>query len=197
MAERWSDEELQFLKDNYNNMSYAKMSERLNRHLPGLIAKCRRLKLVKDNKKRGGFKSGVSSNNKKLCKPGDVINIIRNGKNIPHVKLENGEWISLARKVWMDVNGPIPNGMCIYHKDNDTTNCEFDNLQMLKRGALKHKSKLPEFTIQEVTENIDILPAGNIKIRLFLSKDVSATMKASEVPNYLQSIQDLATGNAA
>lgn len=187
MAERWSEIELQFIQDNFNKMSYNQMSKHLNRHLPGLIAKCRRLKLIKDTPIKG-FKRGDISNNKNLKKPGDVINIHRNGKQIPHVKLENGEWIALARKNWSDINGNIPKGYCIVHKNNDTTDCDIENLNMIKRGEFNRKPKLQEFTVDEIRENPSILPEDNIKIKLIIDNDITVILESSTVLSYLSEL---------
>jgi hypothetical protein len=200
MANKWMESELDFIKNNYNKMSYAKMSKELNRKLPGIIAKCRRLGLVKD-KHVGGFKKGIISTNKKIKHVGDVIFILRKGNSIPHIKLNNGEWVSLARKTWTDANGEIPKGYCIVHKDKQTLNCELNNLNMIKRGTFNKKNiemnetikynKSKIWSIQELEEelliNENLLSDNeNAIFKIQYDIDTLSEMKASKVLNNIE-----------
>lgn len=45
----------------------------------------------------------------------------------------NGRQINLKRKIWVEHNGPIPNGYVIVCKDGDPRNCDIENLEMRKR----------------------------------------------------------------
>ncbi len=45
---------------------------------------------------------------------------------------------SLHRFIWIEHNGPIPEGMVIHHKDGDWQNNNIENLEMMPRG--KHQS---------------------------------------------------------
>ena len=39
-------------------------------------------------------------------------------------------------KVWTEHNGPIPDGMCILHKDGDKHNDDISNLELITRAEL-------------------------------------------------------------
>jgi len=43
-------------------------------------------------------------------------------------------------KVWADHNGPIPQGMCIIHKDGDRYNDDIDNLELISRADLMRRN---------------------------------------------------------
>ena len=43
-------------------------------------------------------------------------------------------WKPLQRKVWEDNNGPIPEGMLVAFKDQDTMNCDISNLMLITRS---------------------------------------------------------------
>lgn len=196
MANKWTETDLNFLRENYNSMSYAKMSGELGRELSGLIAKCRRMGLVKDPQ-ANGFKRGQVSSNKNLKQPGDIIIISRKGKGIPHVKLQNGEWVSLARKNWSDANGTIAKGYCIVHNDLNTLNCELDNLKLIKRGTFNRKpekikptkasknSKSKIWSIDEIEAelqtNTALLNNKDDIFKIRYDTDTVSEMKASKV----------------
>ena len=46
----------------------------------------------------------------------------------------NGETVLLHRYVWEKVNGKIPEGSQIHHRDGDRLNWNIDNLEMLTNG---------------------------------------------------------------
>lgn len=50
------------------------------------------------------------------------------------------EWIPLARAVWEEHNGPIPEGMVIRHIDSESLNDAPDNLIALSRGQHLQKT---------------------------------------------------------
>lgn len=67
----------------------------------------------------------------------------------------------LHRRVWIDHNGPIPEGHDIHHKDNDWTNNHISNLEAMpssehKRMHMKRRLACPkerEKAIDRLTEN--------------------------------------------
>jgi hypothetical protein len=44
------------------------------------------------------------------------------------------EWIPLSRWRWEQSFGPIPDGMCVHHKDGDRGNDDIDNLQVVSKA---------------------------------------------------------------
>jgi len=44
---------------------------------------------------------------------------------------EPNVWIPLAHSVWIDANGPIPDGCVIHHKNNNAIDDRIENLQMM------------------------------------------------------------------
>lgn len=60
------------------------------------------------------------------------------------VQMEGGmwdRWKPLHRYVWEQHNGPIPEGMCVVFKDQDSMNCDIDNLILARRQELSTMTK--------------------------------------------------------
>lgn len=61
-------------------------------------------------------------------------------------------WEFLHRAVWVEHNGPIPEGMVVTFKDNNKLNCDISNLMLITRGEssvmtrLHYRSENPEIT---------------------------------------------------
>ena len=45
-------------------------------------------------------------------------------------------WKYVHRLVWVEANGPVPDGYCICFKDGNHLNCNLDNLVLVKRSEL-------------------------------------------------------------
>lgn len=57
----------------------------------------------------------------------------KNGKTYQYIRISKSKWELLHRKLWRDANGEIPEGMIIVFKDNNPSNCNIDNLEMICR----------------------------------------------------------------
>lgn len=69
----------------------------------------------------------------------------KNGTPRAYVKVaEPAKWRERAAVVWEQVNGPLPAGLVIHHKDRDSLNDTPDNLQAMTRAEhiAEHKADL-------------------------------------------------------
>lgn len=48
---------------------------------------------------------------------------------------EPNVWVLLARHVWEQVNGPIPRGLGVHHKDENKLNDAIDNLELVSKAV--------------------------------------------------------------
>jgi hypothetical protein len=68
------------------------------------------------------------------------------------IKVEDpNRWVPRARRVWEVVNGPIPAGMVIHHRDHDTLNDKASNLVALTRSehAKEHADEFRDKRLRE------------------------------------------------
>lgn len=82
------------------------------------------------------FKKGQLPHNAIGFKDGD-ISIRRDtdtGRPYLYVRLSLGKWYPLHQHVWEKHNGKVPRGHCLWFKDNDSTNCTIENLEMISRA---------------------------------------------------------------
>lgn len=79
------------------------------------------------------FKKGNIPANAKAADGATSIRADNRGVQYRFIRVTIGNWISHSRYVWEQANGPIPAGMCVWHKDYDTLNDELGNLEMITR----------------------------------------------------------------
>lgn len=80
------------------------------------------------------------------------------------------EWVYVHRYTWEQVNGPIPEGMCIIFADGNKGNCDISNLRLISRNELGTMSQNKLFT--ENAELTDIgLSIARLKIAMRRRKD--------------------------
>lgn len=82
------------------------------------------------------------------------------------VKVQNeGElwdrWKFVHRLVWEEANGPVPDGYCICFKDGDHSNCDLDNMVLIKRSELATMIKKGY-----LSEDPDVTMAGLAVVKL-------------------------------
>lgn len=72
---------------------------------------------------------------------------------------QNGYWISCDyprirahRWVWISVHGPIPKGYHIHHKDEDRSNNDIENLELIERGRHQRHHMLQPHRIKFARE---------------------------------------------
>ena len=154
MASRYTEEEIEFVKDNLNSFeSFAELAKELNRKfntnrsreaIRSLVNKRLTLKLGKN---RSTFKPG--SRTREL-----PIGTIRIGKNgAKYIKVSNTlskfsgyrlpDWVPVQRKVWEDAHGPIKKGEMIVFLTTDRDNISVDNLVCIDRkvAAILNKNR--------------------------------------------------------
>lgn len=91
-------------------------------------------------------------------KIGDVVIRIRsrNRERRAYIKVaEPSVWTLLARFVWEQVNGPIPVGYGIHHKDENMLNDDIGNLQLVSKAEhlAIHVSEYRERIISNLVEH--------------------------------------------
>ena len=78
------------------------------------------------------FKKGQIPHNS--MKDGDIV--IWNHtdhRKYYQIRLAPCEWMLLHQYIWINANGPIPDGYIISFKDGDTLNVDLDNLKLISR----------------------------------------------------------------
>ncbi len=68
-------------------------------------------------------------------------------KTYKWIRLSLGKWELLHKQIWEQVNGPVPEGYCLWFKNQDSMDCRLDNLELITREEnMKRNSvhNLPE-----------------------------------------------------
>ena len=94
------------------------------------------------NSKVHRYKKGHLPHNAKKNDFTITIRPDKRGIKYKFIRISLGNWIPLARYNWEKANGPIAKNMKIIHKDGDTLNCEFSNLELLTPGELMKRNSL-------------------------------------------------------
>ena len=55
------------------------------------------------------------------------------------IRLPDGSTIDEHRLLWATAYGPIPDGMVVHHKNEDTRDNRLDNLELMSRAAHSRK----------------------------------------------------------
>jgi len=58
----------------------------------------------------------------------------RRGTSYYYIRLSPGEWVPLHRFIWELDFGSIPDGFIVQFKDDDTTNCDPENLYLITKA---------------------------------------------------------------
>jgi hypothetical protein len=121
---KYTQEELQFIRDNLTGRSYAELAEMFNRRFGHQETK----KILSKLANRHGFYNGLSHS---LCPPGtERINkgyvIVKTGKS-------KNEWKSKHRLIWEAANGPVPEGHVVLFADGNRRNFALGNLILVSR----------------------------------------------------------------
>jgi hypothetical protein len=157
----YSQEMKQWLRDNVKGRSLNQLTEDFNEHF-GTSFKTTQIGHLKgDLNLRNGndtkFKKGCVSANKgqkmseaqkkkiehtwfkKGQKPINYCEVGTERINVEgyvEIKTINKKWVSKHRLVWEQHHGPIPKGYTVVFLDDDTTNCNIDNLRLISRPEL-------------------------------------------------------------
>jgi hypothetical protein len=87
----------------------------------------------------------------------------KRGIEYKFIRVQLGVWVPLARYTWEQVNGKIPKGMKIVHKDFNTLNCDIDNLELLTAGELMKRNSFHNYP-KELAQLTQLRGALNRKI---------------------------------
>lgn len=106
------------------------------------------------NKGKKGLRLSPETEFKKGCKSNRIMPIgsetvrkCTNGKLRAFVKVANpSEWRERAKVNWEKVNGPLPKGLVIHHKDRNELNDAPENLEALTRAEHinEHRKELED-----------------------------------------------------
>ncbi len=155
----YTPEEDKFILDNYLTMPLKTISKALGRNESGARQRLKLLgyqvpkEIAEKFKLQNQFQKGQTSPTKGTKLSPEQIermkpNMFKKGQ-VPHnlkpdgyervtvdgyveVK-ENGKFVQKHRKIWEEVNGPVPKGFIIIFRDNDKLNVTIDNLEMITR----------------------------------------------------------------
>lgn len=154
----YSDEEKQFIADKVKGTSYKEMARLFNKKFNTSISD----KAIGATIKRLGLSNGINAcfpkgnipankgtkgmfnvgGNKTSFKKGQTpINCrpigserIDSKDGYILVKVTEKKWIPKHRKVWEEINGPIPKGYIVIFLDGDKLNCSIENLKMISKS---------------------------------------------------------------
>lgn len=61
------------------------------------------------------------------------------------IRIAKGKFMFLHRKVWEEVNGPVPPGHALVFKDGNKLNCAIENLDVLSRAQLMQRNTIHHY----------------------------------------------------
>ena len=94
------------------------------------------------NSKFHRFKKGIRPHN--TAERDGVIRIRKSGsgRKSKWIRIKEGEWQQFHYKIWEEKHGKIREGMVIWFKDNNSMNCELDNMELITRKELLNRNFL-------------------------------------------------------
>lgn len=139
---RWTKEEEQWLIDNWNAFSNEDIAKHLGVTTGAAKKKARHFKLVKSAealsailkaKPNGGQyqKGGLPKNT--LHDNAITIRTTNRGIVSKWIRVDLGKWLPLQIYNWQQAGNTIPAGHVLRFKDQDPTNCEIDNLEVVSK----------------------------------------------------------------
>lgn len=158
---KWTDEQLDFLLDNYLTMTNTEIAAKIGRNKTSVRNKLSKLNLRRPpevrrklqlrtafkigqrpwNKGKKGYRVSPETEFKKGHKPHNTkydgcitIRIHkRTGTPYKYIRVAEGEWMLYHHYVWQERHGKIPPKHCIRFKDRNTLNCNIDNLTLISQ----------------------------------------------------------------
>lgn len=176
MTRRLSDKEKNFIIENYQKYYTPVLLEKLNKEFgTGFTYSCIRGFMV-----RNKLKSNLGHKNHNKGYPDAEIGHERFDKRgyilIKYTNKYKENWKNYAYKhkyVYEKKYGKIPSGYVIMFKDGNVSNCDINNLLLIKRGEL---STLTNLHIKEYNEELfttaQLINAINKQIRKYKKKAV-------------------------
>ena len=175
----YTEEQIQFLKDNVKGISAKELTERFNKK----FNQRRTLSSIRNQKTKYGLKNGLvggrfekgqtswNKGTKGIMKPNKTSfkkgNIPSNRREVFEERIskdgyveiktqdgkQNDNWVYKHRYIWEKENGPIPNQYVIIFADGDKQNLKIDNLILISRKehAILNKRGL-RYDNKETTE---------------------------------------------
>lgn len=190
----FTDEQEQFLRENYKGLGNQALTDLMNETF-GMSLIIGQIKAFKSRHKldsglTGRFEKGQTSWNKGRkgwCPPGSEKGWFKKGnspwneRQLGDERLEKGgytyvkveqkgtqwvRWRFKHRVIWEEHHGAIPEGHVVVFKDQDKTNFDIDNLELVKREEMALMNKHNLFTHdQELTTAGLLLSRVHLKIR--------------------------------
>lgn len=86
------------------------------------------------------FKKGNTPHN--IAEADGVIRIRKSGsgRKSKWIRIKEGEWQQLHYKIWEEKHGKIEDGKVIWFKDNNSLNCDIDNMELITRQELMNRN---------------------------------------------------------
>ena len=135
----WSDEEIAFLKTNYNKLTNAQLlNYYANRTWLSIYKKAKKCGMYRDKGierlNRSASKTGEKGSNwnggKSKSKKGYVL-VLKKG----HHRADTRGYVMEHIAVWEEANGrQLPNGYCIHHKNGNKSDNRIENLEAMPHG---------------------------------------------------------------
>lgn len=135
-GKKWTPEELAVVKELYSTTQAKVLSKQIGRTPLAIFQKAYQLKVKKNVFTTrvfvGRSREAVSAiGASRVTAEGYIL--IKVGKN---------DWRLKQRIVWEKAHGAIPKGMYVCFKDNNTENCDIDNLHLVSSRDLLRKNSM-------------------------------------------------------
>lgn len=140
MIVRYSNKDLQFIKDNYQKLGNKKLGELLGRSADSIKDRLARLGLKRTKKQvhqlrkkynSGQYKKGASPHNTKyngherLTKDGYIM-----------MRIKKGKYVLKHLYLWEKINGKLPKAHCLLCIDGNKLNTNPSNWKLISRTEL-------------------------------------------------------------
>jgi hypothetical protein len=142
--DHYSEEETQYIKDNYISLSYTEIGKVLGRSKDSIKARCEHLNLKRTEKQSKAIQKRSCSKSyfKKGNLPGNTLydgaiteRTDSGGITYKYIRISKAEWIQLHIYNWEKKYGPVPSNMILRCKDGNQLNCEPSNWELIDRAT--------------------------------------------------------------
>lgn len=133
---RWTAGQVQFLLDNYRSMGNVEMAAYFGWPKKKGVKRIWKKMIQMKLKRSKSQTDELRKNQPNLRKDGEVWFQECSGHKL--IK-SGGEITYYARWVWENKHGPIPDGFCVVHKNDDRRDCRIWNLELLSREEVAKK----------------------------------------------------------
>src|SRR5687768_6662337 len=147
---KYTPEQVEAIRSRYPIEDTHKLADSLGLHFKQLNLKASAMGIKKTREYRSATNARVAKEAPQAYQKGQSqapmfpvgeIKKMRKGYAIIKVA-QPSSWMFLHHKIWIDANGPIPEGMYITFKDGNKENCTLENLDTISQKELLAKNSV-------------------------------------------------------